>query len=228
MTFRLLDDRGAELAPPVSAELILDIVAVRYVKLVAPGIDAGQPPDRIPETFSAFPQFVWSSDLMPIGYPAGSVKFVVSVFDNESGTEASDVPDSRPLWVDTIPGESSVNFAQYPSSGARALEPGQVYYWQVVAVLQGPVSREVASELYAFKVGNLETAGTLSPTQQLLMKYLAMILGSNYGYVMGQVGAMTVAEQVRVDGAVMPLEQLAALAEEFVLGKRTVNHVELK
>jgi hypothetical protein len=165
---------------------------------------------------------------MPIAYPAGSVKFVVSVFENESGGQVSDIPDSRPVWIDTIPGESNVNFSQYPASGARALSPGQVYYWQVKAVLQGPVAREVASELYAFRVGNPETAGTLSPTQELLLRYLAMILGSNYGYVMNQVKGMVVGEQVQVDGSVVAMEQLAKLAEEFALGKRTVTHVELK
>lgn len=216
-------------APVATASTWFDIVAVRYVKLITPGIEASAQRDDVPESFSVHPQFVWASDLMPVNYPPGSVKFVISLFDNQGGAYTMDnVTDSRPVWEDTIPGESSVNYAQYPVSGARALTPGQTYYWQVKAVLQGPVNREIPSELYAFRVADLDLAGTLSPTQNLILKYLAMILGNNYAHVMHDLRTMSPSEEIMVDGQRVDIEQLAALAEQFVLGQRVVSHVGIK
>lgn len=212
-----------------TAQTWFDIVAVRYVKLVTPGIEIGAQPDQIPRTFTPYPQFVWSSDLQPINYPPGSVKFVIEVYENPGNRyPPDDIADSRPVWSDTIPGESNVNYAQYPVSGARALAPGQTYYWRIAAVLQGPVNRDLSSELYAFRVADMRTAGTLSPTQSMILRYLAMILGPNYGYVVDELRSMSPDETVLVDGKQVGVEELARIAEEFVLGERTVSHVEIE
>jgi len=215
--------------PGASARTWFDIVTVRYVKLVTPGIDVAVAGERIPEVFSQFPQFVWSSDLLPITYPPGTVKFVLAVYENpDNALGAADIPDSRPIWVDSIPGETSVNYAQYPVSGVRALKPGSVYYWQVTAVLQGPVRREVPSELYAFRVADMTTAGKLSPTQEAIMQYLAIILGPNYAYVLPQLRGSIPDETVMLDGKPVDLEVLAEMAQEHALGQRAVTHVELE
>jgi hypothetical protein len=156
------------------------------------------------------------------------VKFVLSVFENPDGVYATDnIAQSRPVWTTEVPGESSVNYVQYPVSGARALEPGTVYYWQVKAVLQGPVSREVTSGLYAFRVSDLDMAGTLSPTQNLILRYLAIILGSDYAYVMRDLRGMAPEETVTLDGRRIDIESLAKTAEEFLLGRRVVSHVAI-
>ncbi len=215
---------------PVSSDRIqFNIVAVRYVKLVTPGVEADASTDRIPQTFTPYPQFVWSSDLQPIPYPPGSVKFVLEVYENpDNRYPLEDVTDSRPVWSDTIPGESNVNYAQYPVSGARALTPGRTYYWRIAAVLQGPVNRNLSSELYAFTVADMRTAGTLSPTQDMILRYLAMILGANYGYVVDELRGMAPQETVLLDGKRVDIEQLARIAEEFALGERTVSDVEIE
>ena len=228
MEFALHDAASGSVVANAGAIIWFDIVSVRYVRLVTPGADASLGIQRASETYTTYPQFVWNSDLMPITYPPGTVKFVVSVFENAAGMSAADVPDSRPLWMDTIPGEASVNYAQYPASGARALVPGQVYYWQVKAVLLGPVSREVVSELFAFRVADMSSGVSLNPTQELVLRYLAMILGGNYSYVMGQLKGCAPEEVVKLEGTAIPLERLARLAEDFVYGKRTVTHVEIR
>lgn len=229
MAFELRNARDGSVVAGGTQTIWYDIVAVRYVKLVAPGADAATGSTQVSESFNAYPQFIWNSDLMPIQYPTGSVKFTISVFENPDGrTLAADIPNTRPLWIDTIEGQSSVNYAQYPASGARALEPGHTYYWQVKAILQGPVSREVASEVYAFRISTLGVQGALSPRQQRILAYLAMILGENYSYVMGQLAASSPTDNVRFNNASIDIDRLASLAEEFALGKRMVTHVEIK
>jgi hypothetical protein len=206
-----------------------DIVAIRQVTLVTPGIDASSAGADIPETYTSVPQFVWSSDLLPIAYPPGTAKFVISVYENPDNRLAlSSVAESRPLWRDTVEGSQSVNYAQYPVSGCRALEPGRIYYWQVKAVLIGPVNGEKASTLYAFRVGQTDVAATLSPRQREMLRYLSMILGSNYGYALAGLRGATIQEQVALNGSTIDLVALGRLAEEFAAGKWTVKNATIQ
>ena len=108
--------------------VFFDIVVIRQVTLVTPGIDAATAGADIPETYTSVPQFVWSSDLLPIAYPAGTAKFVISVYENpDNRLPLSAVAEGQPMWRDTVEGAQAVNYAQYPLSGSRALEPGRVY-----------------------------------------------------------------------------------------------------
>jgi hypothetical protein len=212
-----------------TAHTWFDIVAVRFINLVTPGVDASSATANVSETFTPYPQFVWSSDLLPVQYPSGTVKFVISVYENPDNAYApSDIPQSRPVWRDTVPGQSSVNYAQYPVSGSRELKVGGTYYWQVEAVLLGPVSKVQTSKLYVFKVANLAVSGSLTPTQKLILKYLEIILGGNYAYVMRDLRTMVPEELVLADGKRIGVEELAQLAEAFILGKRAVQHVAIE
>lgn len=228
LRFRLYRvDTGEQLVAE-AVPVILDVVTIRYVRAVSPGVDASRDKSDIPATFSPYPQLIWSSDLLPVPYASEAVKFVVSVFENPGNSYTSaELPDSRPVWTQEVAGGASVNYVQYPVSGARGLEPDRVYYWQVRAVLQGPESREIASELMAFKVGDPRYSRTLSPRQKLIMGYLREILGGNYGYVMEELRGTAPKERVLLDGREVEPAELAEIARGFSSGKWVTRDVEI-
>lgn len=227
LSFSLL--KQSDPAFVVSANMFLDIVTVRYIKLVSPGVNISEASSDIPEAFSPFPQFVWNSDLLPVGYSDNALKFVVSVYENPDELySAADIPQSRPVWTREITGGSAVNYAQYPASGVRALAVGQKYYWQVRAVLQGPVNREIESDIFVFKVADYALSEVLSPKQKLILQYLQIILGENYGYVITDLKSMVPDETVVLDGKEIDIEKLAELAQEFIMGSSEVRKVKIE
>jgi len=207
-----------------AAEIMISIANIRYLKLIAPGMDASHGNSYVPEIFTPYPQFLWQSDLMSVNYN-GTVKFIVSVYGNpDEAYPVSEITSTKPLWTADL---FNTNFAQYPVSGVKPLLPGQRYFWQVTGMLQGPVNSSIKSELYAFKVADWNISA-LSPTEQDILKYLEMILGSNYAYLMKDIRAMKPDETIILDNKKITLGELGDLSRNFALSKMALKKVTLK
>jgi len=226
MRFELLDESGQNIHEVNTA---MDIVAIRYVTLTAPGIEStqAQAGASIPALPTPYPLFLWNSDLLPVTYSSSVIKFELSLYENPEGMYAvSDIIDSKPVWSVRIDGATNNNYVQYPVSGTKALQPGTKYYWQVSAVLQGPVKKEIKSSLFVFTIADMHSSEILDPRQQQILMYLQMILGDNYNYVLSRLETLSPQRTVFLNGEKVSLEHLAQIARQFQRGQYTVKNIE--
>ena len=224
MRFELLESKGQVVA--ATGNTVLEIANIRFLRLVTPGVEVSASSADIPQTTTPFPQFIWVSDLLPVSYGPRGVKFMVSVFEKNSPyATPSDIIQGRPLWTGEF---IDVNYAQYPVSGAPALKPGATYFWQVRAMLQGPVNSDLPSEVYAFKIGTVQDGRILTPNQRLILQYLQMILGDNYAYLSPQLAKLVPDEQIVLDGAPVSVERLGEIARGFPIKKHSVRSVTIE
>ncbi|MFH1760777.1 MAG: hypothetical protein ABIA63_06715 [bacterium] len=174
LVFELWDEHDNIVPSTAEKSLTIQIVNIRYVRPITPGIPAGYSGEWIPEVFTQFPEFAWGSDLVPVQYREGFVKFEISIYENPDNMIAiRDIPNTEPLWRTDL----LSNFTYYPTTGVKPLEKGKIYYWQVKAILIGPVNTELASELYRFKISNINYLDNLTENQKELLRYLERILG---------------------------------------------------
>jgi len=224
-TFKLEQISPMPAPPPAEAEIIIAIANIRYLKIISPGSDVSRGGSYIPELFTTYPQFIWQSDLLSVPYAKNAVKFIVSVFENpDDAYPISEITSTKPLWLEEF---YNTNFAQYPVFGVKPLVPGRTYFWQATGILQGPVSSSIKSELFAFKVANWNISA-LSPAEQDILKYLEMILGGNYAYLMKDLRTLKPDQTIILDNKKITLGELGALARNFALSKESLKKVTLE
>jgi hypothetical protein len=210
----------------IHARLNLDIANIRYVKLMMPGSDVKLAGSQTPLVYSLVPQFVWSSDLLPIQYGNNQVKFVISLYENvDDAYSVSDVVKGKPIWTQDV---YNANFAQYPTGGVRTLTEGKTYFWQVKGILQGPRAGEISSEVFTFKIANFQYGQGDNPLLREISKSLDVILGSGFGYILDEVKELQPAGGILLNGQSITLEQLRLLAGEFSLKEWTIRKVNLE
>lgn len=228
LRFELVRD-GSNTPVDVPKIVILDIISIRILKPISPGIAASRMQDFTPSIFTPYPQFIWASDLMPVVYPQEIIKFTVSVYDNPGQRNVpAEILRSAPLWSIDINGGREINYAQYPMTSAPQLKPDHVYYWQVVAHLLGPENRELAGELFSFTIADLDFGINLTPTQNDILNCLQIILGPNYGYILQDLKEMTPDESINLNGQTINITTLKAIAERFARNELIVRDVSLE
>jgi sulfur carrier protein ThiS len=144
------------------------------------------------------------------------------VFDGSSATislyeklEGQATYEEAASGVPLLTEEVMTPYFQYPTAGARALQPGGTYVWFV----EGRVRRSggsdllVKSELHAFTVSREAGLAVGGPTISLLDE-LERALGPQYAPLFDQLreGGFTATGDIRVDGsAISPLDMLEIL-----------------
>lgn len=130
--------------------------------------------------YSNFPIFQWFSQ------SCNGCNSFIRVAQYNSGVHSSledALEDQRVLpfnQSDNWHPIDNVNSYQYPFSGAYPLEPGNVYAWQIMITLPTTSgSEEMASSIFAFKIGIAGTVETANSISSPLLMTLQQALGDD-------------------------------------------------
>ena len=130
--------------------------------------------------YSNFPIFQWFSQ------SCNGCNSFIRVAQYNSGVHSSledALEDQRVLpfnQSDNWHPIENVNSYQYPFSGAYPLEPGNVYAWQIMMTLPTTSgSEEMASSIFAFKIGIAGTVETANSISSPLLMTLQQALGDD-------------------------------------------------
>jgi hypothetical protein len=77
-------------------------------------------------------------------------------------------------------------------------------------------------------VGDYHFLSDMTATQLEILKYIEMILGNNYGYIVKDICRMVPEEKIALNGKSISIDELADIAQEFVLKKKRVKKVKFK
>jgi hypothetical protein len=130
--------------------------------------------------YSNFPIFQWFSQ------SCNGCNSFIRVAQYNSGVHSSledALEDQRVLpfnQSDNWHPIENVNSYQYPFSGAYPLEPGNVYAWQIMITLPTTSGfEEMASSIFAFKIGIAGTVETANSISSPLLMTLQQALGDD-------------------------------------------------
>jgi hypothetical protein len=153
-----------------------------------------------------------------------------------------DGPSSRVSVYEKLPGQASLeeaasgiphyatastsNSLQYPSSGARILEPGKTYVWFVEGLsgVAGGTTAALKSSLRSFTVtsnGAQSMSSILDELARALPQYQSL-----FDEIKGQ--GFTTAATLRLNGSTIPLSDLQKLLNKLRLNPDAVTSVELE
>ena len=147
----------------------------RLIELISPG-DSGNSPE-LSQVFSIYPLFRWESDM-------SAFKLIIAekLSDARDDLSPEEVMQQRIVFERTLrmdggragqfPGAETIpaTMYQYPVVGARMLEEGKTYYWQVIGlVATSGAPEEIASEIYKFQISGVGAASLLTPLQQQIL-----------------------------------------------------------
>lgn len=153
-----------------------------------------------------------------------------------------DGPSSRISIYEKLPGQTTLeeaasgiphysitstsNSLQYPSSGARLLEPGKTYVWSVegLSSITGGTTAVLKSSLRSFTV-----ASTEAQTMSSILDELARIL-PQYRSLFDEikVQGFTTAGTLRLNGSIISVSDLQRLLNKLRLNPDAVTSVELE
>jgi len=187
LTVRITRNRNLQSGGEVVAQSSATIgntpsVQINDIYLQTPGGEVGG--EEIINT--AYPEFAWDA-------ASNTTYRLVVVEDNGSGS-AQDLIESakssQPALDNGSSGQGSLlefenadvlikqSSFQYPSSGVQSLEPGNTYYWQVIAMVQGAnQTQEVNSEIWSFTLRSGTGPGS-SVQRQEIQAMLEELLGT--------------------------------------------------
>ena len=158
ITVQALDPSGALLGQDTETLIISNPISL---DLISPGQYAGM--SECPTLFSPLPQFTWNSD---------ADKFIITVCEQlPTNTSIEDVMQNPPRVRMTL--RRNQDFFgtptfQYPTGGLP-LQPGRVYYWQVIALIQSASGEvQLPSEIWCFKIHSNDAQQTAVQMQQLM------------------------------------------------------------
>jgi hypothetical protein len=137
-----------------------------FVKLIAPGglLDPSAP---VQEVYTLFPTFQWQGE---------ADNYQLQIFeDAEEKSNFNSVQSSVIPHVDVRLTTASY---QYPTSGARPLVPGRLYFWRVRGTLVGGGTAE---EIFSFRMSkNASANATASSNSPASMEELKILLKTKY------------------------------------------------
>lgn len=199
--------------------LRFDITNPRNIDLISPGAPAGSAEDA--RIFTPFPLFRWESNIS---------RFKLTIAERLPDMPETIGPEEimqqrvvfeRLLQVDTGGGSAfdaaetiPYTLYQYPVAGARPLEAGKVYYWQIVGLVEtSGAPLEFPSEIWTFEVATSGSSQALTPLQQQILNYVRELnpdLLTQGGKLQGYVPTETV---LKNGIAISPDEILSILAK---------------
>lgn len=186
--------------------------------LISPGAEASF--GDLPILFINLPYFRWESN---------AAKFQLTVCEKlDFNSTPEEVMQNTPRLQTTI--ENSKYF-QYPAVGARLLEEGKTYYWQIVALIQTSAGKyEIPSEIWGFQLASLGNS-ILSAQQMQVVANLRNILGDSAVELLfgpnGELNGFEVTGVALFNGKRISLEEIAKLIEDIVAGKLKVKEMKV-
>ncbi len=209
-------------------EFQVEILNVSKLELIAPGSEGSGNNQDAAVIFTTYPVFTWTSDLYNGIYQDLPV-FEIKIFSWLSGQSVEAALQARPHHTAQV----SENVFSYPS-GARPLEKGNAYLWQVTGILRGLMNGVLSSKIYAFRVSedlipeNLGGGGfsAIGNDVSQALSALGMILnGSGYEEWLNQFQIPFVSVKIQMDGQASNVEVLQNLANTFLSGNYQIKRV---
>jgi len=171
--FELLQAGGASLT---ETEIRFVLTNPRTLDLVAPGTVANSPEEGL--IYTPYPLFRWESDI-------NTVKLVIAeqLPDTKDDFSPEEIMQQRIIFEEIFTVQSSMGTTtpvsgtiipstlfQYPVGGARSLEEGKTYYWQLIGYVKSSgAPLEIPSEIWKFKIAGSGSNQTLTPLQQQIL-----------------------------------------------------------
>ncbi len=152
------------------------------------------------------PLFTWSSS---------ATQFLITVCEKTSDAmDPESVMQSRPNYQTDPSAPVTGKSFGYPAAGAKPLEPGHTYYWQVTALVQTTSGlKEYPSPIGAFTILQSQ-----SPDAVRILTAIQRILGPGYLSALNQLTGFQPTGEIRLNGVVITIEDLEATAREFESG----------
>lgn len=177
------------------------------VNLITPGGD----PANEEIIFTTYPRFQWES-------LADSFQLTICEKLPED-MSPEEVMNKLPHYQTIIENQT---FHEYPTSGARALESGHTYYWQVEAIiptLRGDI--HIASDIWGFTIWGI------SELNQLLSE-LEELLGEGYGGIFDILQNYRPTGKIIMDGRTISMDELRSYLQGFRTGKYKITNVNVE
>ncbi len=155
----------------------------RTLDLIAPGVVATSEEDGL--AYSAYPLFRWESDISVF-------KLIIAeeLPDARDDLSPEEVMQQRIVFEETFSMQSTMStdavgiplpstMFQYPVGGARVLQAGKTYYWQMIGMVKSSGGAlEIPSEIWKFKILGAEPGQNLTPLQQQILNLVHELDGS--------------------------------------------------
>ena len=153
--------------------------------LISPGIVAGSDDEGL--IYTPFPLFRWESDISTF-----QLTIAEQLPDAKDELSPEEVMQQRIIFQETFTVRTNQSAAsasvgqvipstlfQYPISGARPLDEGVTYYWQITGLVTSSGDPlEIPSEIWKFKIVGTGAAGVLTPLQQQILHLVRELDGS--------------------------------------------------
>ncbi len=172
------DENGEPYGDEASRAKTIIVQSPVSINLETPGGVLADTLDNL--IYSNFPIFQWFSQ------SCNGCNSFIRVAQYNSGVHSSledALEDQRVLpfnQSDNWHPIDNVNSYQYPFTGAYPLEPGNVYAWQIMITLPTTSgSEEMASSIFAFKIGIAGTVETVNSISSPLLMTLQQALGDD-------------------------------------------------
>ncbi|RPI01310.1 MAG: hypothetical protein EHM72_06800 [Calditrichaeota bacterium] len=202
----------------------IDITNPSSIELLAPGNNAAS--SRLESVYTHYPLFRWESDM-------STFRLVIAEYLQDSGDVMSPeeilrqkVVFDRRFYIQRrvdigIIGDAEIlptTLYQYPVSGVHPLEEGQVYYWQVIGLVESSGSpREFPSEIWRFQLNPGTGQTTLTPLQQQLLEWVQYLDGRLL-QPDGELNALIPNENVRLNGVTLDEEEILNIIAKLYNG----------
>jgi len=168
---------------------------------------------------SSFPLFQWV-------YDGASV--TISIFEKLEGQMTYEEAASG---VPILSQEVMTPYFQYPTAGARALQPGATYVWFVEGRIRrsGGTDELIKSQLRSFTLSRDAGAGSTAPTVSLLDE-LERALGPQYASLFDQLRkeGFAATGDIRVDGTTISSLDLLQILNRFRTRPESVLSVRVE
>ncbi len=158
--------------------LRFDITNPRNIDLISPGTPAGSGMDA--RIYTPFPLFRWESPISRF-----KLKIAERLHDIQENAGPEEIMQQRVIFERILQvdqgGGSALDAAetipstlyQYPVAGARPLESGKIYYWQVIGLVgTSGAPMEFPGEIWTFEIASGGGTQTLTPLQQQILSFV--------------------------------------------------------
>ncbi|MFQ5707673.1 MAG: hypothetical protein ACE5HO_09510 [bacterium] len=170
---------------PANEDIDIVVTNPNTLDLIFPGDPVNAANEDCPELFSTLPQFRWESDFR---------RFKVVIAEARLGEDPEDALNQRPRFERVLEVGTDIPSTtfQYPSSGEElSLRPGGSYYWRVTGIVSTS-SGDVLfpSEIYCFRVANLDDLQSGNRELEILLANLLSSLGIDPKKLFGENGEL--------------------------------------
>ncbi len=226
----------------VQREEVINVSTPTYLQLMTPG-SITLADTSINEVYTNYPVLQWESD--PCNIPEGCMFYirVAEFIPGQHATVEEAIESLTRLPLDQnqgwYPVGRGVTSFQYPATDAGELEPGKVYVWQVLKVLDTTAGMDgILSEIFAFKVkdftaseGAESGAGVLTDPVMITLQSLIgdeqfnSLFGSGKPYAAYSTNGNIILDGNSVDLSVIQSLLTQGVAETDSLGNTTYHPI---